>query len=251
MTDRFKPGDDETLDRLSCGELSIFQKKKGYRYSLDAYLLGAFVEEAPGTGVIEIGSGSGVVSILLASMKGLTMTGVEIQEDLAEMSRRSVELAGLQNMVTITCCDISGYRGPRVDAVVTNPPYRPLKTGRINPAEQKAIARHEISLDLDTLLKVSHDLLKPNGRFYIVYPTWRLPDLLCSMRANRIEPKRMRCAYTAMDRSSEICLICGTRGGGRELVVESPLIIFSEDGAYHNTMGTVFQGLSFTKKALT
>ena len=251
MKERYLPGSDETLDRLSCGDLSVFQKKKGYRYSLDAYLLGAFVEEAPGTEVIEIGSGSGVVSILLAAMKGLVMTGVEIQEELAEMSRRSVELAGLQERITVVCSDIRDYRGPRADAVVANPPYRPLETGRINPHGQKAVARHEISLDLDTLLKKAHDLLKPSGRFYIVYPSWRLPDLLCAMRSNRVEPKRMRCAYTAPDRTSEICLVCGVRGGGKEMALERPLFIFNEDGSYHRAMEAVFQGLSFSKKALT
>jgi tRNA1Val (adenine37-N6)-methyltransferase len=251
MKDRFLPGEDETLDSLSCGNLSILQKKKGYRYSLDAYLLGAFVEETPGTAGIEIGSGSGVVSILLAAMKGLIMAGVEIQQDLAEMSMRSVEKAGLQDRVTITCCDIRDFTRPKADVIVVNPPYRPLKAGRINPVSQKAIARHEISLDLDTLLKRSHDLLNPSGRFYIVYPSWRLPDLFASMRARMIEPKRMRCVYTAVNRPSEICLVCGIHGGGKELSLESPLIIFNEDGSYHRTMEAVFQGLSFTKKALT
>lgn len=251
MKECYMPGRDETLDRLACGDLSIYQKKKGYRYSLDAYLLGAFVEEAPGTEVIEIGSGSGVVSILLAAMKGLVMTGVEIQEDLAEMSRRSVERAGLEDRITITCSDIRDYKGPRVDAIVTNPPYRPLKTGRINPHGQKAVARHEIFLDLDTLLKRSHELLRPSGRFYIVYPSWRLPDLFCAMRANRVEPKRMRCAYTAPGRTSEICLVCGIRGGGKEMAMERPLFIFNDDGSYHSAMEAVFQGLSFSKKALT
>lgn len=251
MKGRFIPGRDETLDCLSCGDLSIFQKKKGYRYSLDAYLLGAFVEEIPDTRVIEVGSGSGVVSILLAAMKGLVMTGVEIQEDLAEMSRRSVELAGLQDRVRIICSDIKDYKGPRVDAIVTNPPYRPLKTGRINPHGQKAVARHEILLDLDTLLRRSHELLNPSGRFYIVYPSWRLPDLFSAMRTRGVEPKRMRCVYTAPDRTAEICLVCGVRGGGRELSLERPLFIFHEDGSYHHAMESVFQGLSFSKKALT
>lgn len=251
MKDRITLHPDETLDALSCGSLSIFQKKKGYRYSLDAYLLGAFVEEAAGTEMIEIGSGSGVVSILLAAMKGLHMLGIEIQPDLAEMSGRSVERAGLQGTVRIVCKDVRDYSGPAVDAIVTNPPYRPLDTGRINPDNQKAVARHEISLDLSALLKKSHELLKPGGRFYIVYPSWRLPDLFCTMRSCRIEPKGMRCAYTSFDRTSEICLVCGIRDGGRELTIESPLLIFSGKGAYHDDMESVFRDLRFLKKPLT
>lgn len=251
MKEHYGPGTDETLDGLSCGGLSVLQKRKGYRYSLDAYLLGAFVDEAPGTEAVEVGSGSGIVSMLLAAVKGLVMTGVEIQWDLAEMSMRSVARAGLQDRVTIVCSDIRSYRRPRVDAVVTNPPYRPVRTGRVNPDNQRAVARHEISLDLDTLIQRSRALLKPSGRFYIVYPSWRLPDLFCAMRTHCMEPKRLRCVYTSPDRTSEICLVCARRGGGRELVVEPPLFVFNDDGSYHSAMAAVFQGLSFTKKALT
>ena len=164
MKGKCEPNKDETLDLLSCCNLSILQKKKGYRYSLDSYLLGAFVDEAPGTEVIEIGSGSGVVSILLSAVKGLHVTGIEIQEDLAEMSKRSIEHSGLSDKVRITCCDIKDYSGPKVDAVVTNPPYRPLSTGRINPDRSKAIARHEISLDLDLLLKKTYGTPAATGK---------------------------------------------------------------------------------------
>jgi tRNA1Val (adenine37-N6)-methyltransferase len=251
MNKEFGPRRDETLDVLTCCPVSVLQKKKGYRYSLEAYLLGAFVEESPGTEVIEIGSGSGVVAILLATVKGLRVTGVEIQEDIAEMSVRSIAQAGLSDRISIHCCDIRDYSGPRVQAVVTNPPYRPLETGRINPDRSKAIARHEIMLDLDDLLRKTHELLVPHGRFYIVYPAWRLPDLIYAMRARRIEPKRMRCAFTSPSRTSEICLVCGVRGGGREFAIESPFIIFQEDGAYHRDMDTVLQGLALPKKQLT
>jgi tRNA1(Val) A37 N6-methylase TrmN6 len=115
------PRDDETLDALSCGNLHVLQKKQGYRYSLDAYLLSAFVEERPGTGVIDIGSGSGVISILLAGVKGLMVTGVEVQEDMAEMSRRSVELSGLKDRVRIMNTDFMHYDGPGTDVIVVNP----------------------------------------------------------------------------------------------------------------------------------
>ncbi len=251
MKGKIDPGKDETLDSLSCGSLFILQKKKGYRYSIDSYLLGAFVDEAPGTEVLEIGSGSGVVCLLLSSMKDLHVTGIEIQEDLAEMSRRSIEHSGLSDKVRISCCDIRDYSGPRFDAIVTNPPYRPLKTGRINPDSSKAIARHEISLDLDVLLKRSYELLRPQGRLYIVYPAWRIPDLLYTMRLRKIEPKRMRCVYTSSTRAAEICLVCAVRDGGREFAIESPLVIYNEDRTYHRDMEGVFKDLSLPKKPLT
>lgn len=251
MPDTFEPRPDETLDVLACGSIGVFQKKRGYRYSLDAYLLAAFVEEEPGTRVLEVGSGSGVVSMMLASLKGLLVTGVEIQEELAEMSRRSVARQGLAGSVEIVCADIRNYTGHKVDAVVANPPFRPPQAGRVNPDRQKAIARHEITLDLEALLKKARDLLRHRGRLYVVYPSWRLADLISAMRAVRIEPKRLKCVHTTWNAASEICLVCGTKGGGRGLEIESPLMVYNDDGSYHDDMKRVLRDLRFEKKALT
>ncbi len=245
------PGPDETLDVLACGGLDVIQKKRGYRYSLDAYLLAAFVDEAPGTRVLEIGSGSGVVAMMLARVKDLRVTGVEIQEELAGMSLRSIARQGLQDLVDIVCADIRDYRGPKVEAVVANPPFRPLGSGRINPDRQKAIARHEITLDLGMVLERSQELLEPRGRLYLVYPTWRLADAVSAMRENRMEPKRLRFVHTKAGSCSEICLVCGVKGGGRGVVVEAPLAVYSDDGSYHPAMERAMKELSLEKKALT
>lgn len=242
---------DETLDVLACGGIEVYQKKKGYRYSLDAYLLAAFVEEAPGTRVLEIGSGSGVVAMMLASVKKLVVTGVEIQEDLAEMSVRSVVRQGLQDRVTIVCSDIRDYRGPKVDALVANPPFRPLGSGRVNPDSQKAIARHEIKLDLDALLAKSYELLKHRGRMYLVYPTWRLADALGAMRKSRIEPKRVRFVHSHASSHSEICLLCGMKGGGKGIAVDPPVTVYNADGSYHPDVERAMRELRLDKKALT
>ncbi|HQI02358.1 MAG TPA: methyltransferase [Deltaproteobacteria bacterium] len=239
--------DDETLDALTCGNLFVLQKKQGYRYSLDAYLLAAFVEESPGARVLDIGSGSGVISLLLAAMKGLFVTGIEIQEPIAEMARRSVQFAGLQERIEIVSADIREYSGPAVDAVVSNPPYRPVWTGRINCDQGKAIARHEISLDLDTLLACSSRLLKPGGRFYLVYPVWRLTDLIAAMRSHRIEPKRIMFVHSTTHSPAEMCLVCGTRDGGKELCVKSPFFVFAHEGIYTQEMEGVFRELRLPK----
>ncbi len=232
------------MDSLSCGNLSILQKRNGYRYSLDAYLLAAFVEEREGAEILDIGSGSGVISLLLAGMKGLQVTGVEIQEDMAEMSSRSVALARLQDKVRMVCVDIRTYTGQRYDAIVTNPPYRPVQTGRINQDNSRAVSRHEILIDLETLMKRSYELLKPSGRFYIVYPAWRLPDLVFSMRTNNIEPKRMMLVYSRMNSDAEICLVSGVKDGGRELAVERPFFVYSPEGSYTREMEEVFRSLN-------
>jgi tRNA1Val (adenine37-N6)-methyltransferase len=245
--DDMLPGHDETLDSLACGGISLFQKKKGYRYSLDAYLLAAFVREEPGTGILEIGSGSGVVSLLLAAVKGLSMTGVEIQESMARMSRRSVELAGLGELVEIVTADIREYGGPRVDVVVSNPPYRPRKTGRVNPDQGKAVARHEISLTLEELMERSYALLRSRGRLYLVYPAWRMADLVSAMRSFRIEPKEIMLVHSTSRTNAQICLVCGVKNGGKELLVHRPFFVFSQEGIYTAEMEEVFSELSLPK----
>ncbi|MBN2297268.1 MAG: methyltransferase [Deltaproteobacteria bacterium] len=243
----FLKKDNETLDTLSCGDLSILQKKSGYRYSFDAYLLAAFVSEKPGTEILDIGSGCGVIALLLAAIKDLNVTGVEIQEEMVEMSMRSVHMANLENTVNIVCSDIKDYSGKTFDAVVTNPPYRPVSTGRINPDQNKAVARHELMLDLDTLMKKSYELLRPSGRFYIVYPAWRLPDLLSSMRSSGIEPKSMVIVYSDMDSAAEICLVSGMKDAGKELNIARPFIVYSDKGIYTVEMQEVFTSLALPK----
>ena len=233
------PEHDETLDSLACGGISLFQKKRGYRYSLDAYLLASFVREAPATEALEIGSGSGVVSLLLAALKG-----VEIQEPMAEMSRRSVELAGLADRVRIIAGDIREYAGPRVDVVVSNPPYRPRKTGRVNPDEGRAVARHEISLTLEELMGRARDLLRNRGRLYLVYPAWRLVDLMSAMRSFRIEPKDIMLVHSTPRSGARICLACGVKNGGRELRVHRPFFVFSQEKVYTAEMEEVFRRLA-------
>lgn len=245
--DHLVPGHDETLDSLACGGISLFQKKRGYRYSLDAYLLASFVREEPGTRALEIGSGSGVVSLLLAAVKGLLMTGVEIQEPMAEMSRRSVELAGMEGKVEIVTADIRDCTGPRVDVVVANPPYRPRKTGRVNPDQGKAVARHEIELTMEELMERSHALLRNKGRLYLVYPVWRMADLMSSMRSFRIEPKEIMLVHSTLRSNARICLVCGVKNGGKELLVHRPFSVFAQEGVYTTEMEEVFRELALLK----
>lgn len=233
----------ETLEALTCGDLSILQKRDGYRFSLDAYLLAAFVDEKPETAVLEIGSGSGVVAVLLAGVKQLMVTGVEVQEDLAQMSRRAVEMNGLGARIEIVTTAVQSYAGPKAAAVVTNPPYRPACTGRVNPQTQKAIARHEVLLDLDTLLKNAYRNLEKKGRFYCIYPAWRLGELLAAMRARRLEPKRLCLVHPAPDQPAELALVMGLKDGGTELRVEAPFWVRNALGGYSPAMERVFADL--------
>jgi len=247
MRGDFKPNPDETLDGLACGDLYVLQKKKGYRFSVDAYLLAAFVDVPPGTKVLEIGAGSGVISILLAGIKGLTVTGVEVQNEMATMSRRSVMLNGLEDQIKIIETDITAFKGKGFDAVVANPPYRPVFTGRIPPDTNKAIAKHEVLLDLDALLKQSYTALNPTGHFYIIYPVWRMGDLICSMRAHKIEPKKILAVYSRNTEYAELCLAKGIKDGGKELFFGPPFSIYGKTNKYTKKMEHVFKNLSISE----
>jgi len=251
MKYRIVPASGETLDALICGDLHVFQKKRGYRFSVDAYLIASFVEEGAGSSILEIGSGSGVISIMLAGVKGLIVTGVEVQPELVEMSRRSVVLNRLEDRVKIVNSDIKEFKGSGFDAVVTNPPYRPAKTGRINPDTSKAISRHEILVDLKALLLKANQALKPGGHFYIVYPAWRMVDLIYGMRESRIEPKVIRMIHPNPRQKAELCLVRGVKDAGAEVVFYPPFFIHNLRSGYTREMKQVFERLSMSKKTLT
>ncbi len=242
-----RPAEDETLDSLSCGDLWVLQKKDAYRFSLDAYLLAAFVDEKPGTSVLEIGSGCGVISIILAGRRDLHMTGIEVQDAMAAMSRRSVRLNGLDGRVKIISQDVKTFTGGPFDAIVSNPPYRPLASGRVNPDSARAVARHEIMLELKDLLIKAAGLLVSGGRLYMIYPAWRLADLLSAMRAVALEPKIMRMVHSGIDSGAELVLVCATKNGGRELKVTPPLFIYQSENVYSTAMNRVFAELEMAK----
>jgi len=235
---------DETLGQLAAGGLQIIQKAGGYRFSIDSYLLAAFVDEPAGTSVLEIGSGSGVISILLAGVKKLKMTGVEVQPSMAEMSIRSVMINRLEDMVKIVSGDIKAFRGGAFGSIVVNPPYRPLGSGRVNPADEKAAARHEIRLTLNELVSLSKSFLKDGGSFYAIYPSWRLPDMICAMRAFDIEPKKLIMVHSHVKSRASLFLIKGIKGAGKEMINEAPIVVYENLKEYTFRMNQVFEKLS-------
>jgi len=206
--------------------------------------LAAFVDEKPAGHVLEIGSGSGVIAIMLSGIKGLKVTGVEVQPLLAAMSRRSVDLNGLEDDINIIDGDIHDYHASPVAAVLANPPYRPLKTGRLNPEGSKAVARHELKLDLDGLMSSVNKNLRRLGRFYCIYPTWRMIDLINAMRNHDLEPKRLIMVHSFSEGPADLCLVKGIKQGGRELKVEAPFVVYQAPGIYSKRMTRLFTTLA-------
>jgi len=242
--------EDETLDELFGGRLRILQKKRGYRFSIDAILLADFVRLKRSETVIDLGAGSGVITIVLARRfpRSGRIVGLELQGQLADMARRSVEVNRLEERIDILQGDIRDVRtslaAESFDVAVFNPPYRKAGSGRINPDEERALARHEIWGGAADFLAASARLLKDGGRVYLIYPAKRMVEVLHRMHALHLEPKKLRIVYSRASSEGDFILVEGLKGGGEELKVLPPLYIYGEKGIYSGEMKDIFNALS-------
>lgn len=236
---------DETLNTMFEGKIRIIQKSRGYRFSTDAVILARFASVSPADRVIDLGTGSGIIPLILARATGVAMiVGIEIQDNLADIARRNVALNNLDTAITIVREDItklpSLYPPASFDCVISNPPFRKLDTGRVNSELQKSIARHEIALSLEQLLMAAFYLLKDHGRLFLIYPAFRAVDLFCEMRLRRIEPKTAQWVHGRIDMPAKMVLVEGVKEGGAELLVKEPLFLYDADGHYTDTMQKIY-----------
>ena len=225
------PHPGETLDALGYGDLQIIQPQQGFRFTIDPVLLAGFAQSKAGETWIDLGCGSGVLSLLLARRESeLQLIGVEIDPASAERARRNVILNKLEKQIDIIQGDLRELRkthgAQSCDVVITNPPYRRPESGRISSGADRAIARHELHGSLDDFLEVSRYLLKNCGRFYAIYLAERLPELLVKMSACKIEPKRLRCIHPRRTKDANLVLIEGRRGGRPGLTIAAPLFVY-------------------------
>ncbi len=221
----------ETLDTLFEGRLKIFQSKTGYRFSIDALLLAHFARPRQGERVIDLGTGCGIIPAVLAFGRQLEkIVGVEIQPALADLARRNMTVNRISSRVKIWEKDLKSLTGKTwresFDVVISNPPYRELGSGRINPREEKALARHEIRATLDDLLRAAHHLLKEKGRLAVIYPAFRAADLIQEMGRFRLEPKRLQFVHSRTTGEARLVMVEAVKGGGRQVRVLPPLILY-------------------------
>lgn len=227
----------ERLDELQRNGYSIIQNPETFCFGMDAVLLTGFTKVKPFETVIDLGTGTGVIPILLeAKTQGAHFTGLEIQPEIVDMARRSVTYNHLDDKITIELGDIKDvskqFGASSFHVVTCNPPYMTGQHGLTNENEAKAIARHELLCSLDDVLRESAKLLKPQGRFYMVHRPFRLPEIMRLMCQYGIEPKRMRLVYPFIDKEPNMVLLEGLRGGNPRITVEKPLIIYKEPGVY-------------------
>ena len=236
-----------TRDHFFNGKIVLNQPESGYRFSIDAVILSHLACPAPGETVLDLGTGCGVIPVMLAFRHPeIRLIGVEIQPSLSRLARQNVADNHLADRVRVVDKDIGQLLlvdiGGPVDLVVTNPPYRKLDSGRINTDSQKAVARHELKIDLDTVLRTARRMLRKFGRFSIIYPSVRTVDLIAAMRLTGIEPKNLTMIHSKPSSPARLVAITGIKGGRPGLEVSTPLYLYHEDGSYTQTVESMFSG---------
>jgi tRNA1Val (adenine37-N6)-methyltransferase len=239
----------ETVDGILVDGLRIIQRKRGYRFSLDALLIAHFADLRNGDDLIDLGTGSGIIALILARrFRCGRVLGIEIQDELVAIAKRNVVLNGLAGQIEIRQGDArcpEALCGPQsFSAAVFNPPYRRLRSGRTNFDPEKAVARHEIEGTIADFLTAAVYALRPEGRAYAVYPAVRMAELIARMRECRIEPKRLRLVHSRFHGRGEFVLVEGVKGGGEGLNVAPPLFIYQDGGGYTPEMTEIFKYLS-------
>ncbi len=231
-----KPG--ERLDDLQVNGLELIQDPNKFCFGVDAVFLSDFVRVKPGETVLDMGTGNGIIPVLLsAKTQGKKFTGLEIQPDTAEMARRSVRLNHLEERIEIVTGDIKEaaeiFKPAFFDVITTNPPYMPAEHGLRNPDSARAIARHEVMCSLDDILRESMRLLQDKGRFYMIHRPFRLTEIMIKMNQYKIEPKRIQFIYPYIDKEPAMVLIEGVRGARSRVTVEPPIIIYDRPAEGH------------------
>lgn len=235
-----------TSDALFNGGLIIFQEESGYRFSVDALLLAGLTGIRPQDRVVDLGTGSGVVLLIFAYRRlGLELVGLEIQPELAELAEKNICANGFSNLIRICRHDFRQVgdliEPEHFDLLVSNPPFRRLETGRVNPHEQRAKARHELLASVSDVFKAGKYLLRQGGRLAVIYPSTRLAHLMVVSQQNGFAPKELTVIQSRP--SSPACLVhleC-RKGGGEELRIAPPFIIYQEGTTYSAAMERLLQ----------
>lgn len=230
--------ENERIDDLEYKGLKIIQNKDGFCFGVDSVLLSDYAKKIKKDAkVIDIGTGTGIVSLLLCKKTNLSkIIGIEIQEDVAEMATRSIKLNDLQEKFEIINTDIKKVfdilKPYQYDVVVTNPPYKKIDTGVKSIERKQLISRHEVECTLEDIIKNGSKLLKDLGEFYMVHRAERLADIMCLLRKYKLEPKNIRFVHSRAKEKPSLILIRAVRGAKEFLKIDKPLVIYEENGEY-------------------
>lgn len=228
----------ERIDDLEYKGLKIIQQIEGFCFGIDAVLLSDFAKDIRNnSNVLDLGTGTGILSILLSAKTKLKkITGIEIQEEVANMAKRSIQLNDLEDKIEIIQKDIKSleeiFERNSFDAIITNPPYKKLETGKTNKKESKYIARHEVTANLEDFIEISTHLLKDKGTFYMVHRPERLAEIIVTLKKYKLEPKKIRFVHSNYEQEPKLLLIKAVKNAKEFITIEKPLFIYNKQGEY-------------------
>lgn len=237
------------MDSWGKGTVRVIQKKTGYRFSIDVLILSEFIRLKKQDRVLDMGTGSGILALILAGTYPFSrITALELSPEFIDLARRNIILNHFQEGIALIrgdLCQLSKFiKKGGFEVVVSNPPYRPLHRGRINPDPQKAMARHEIRVTLSQLVEAVAHVLKDGGKWFVIYPAWRLVSLLTLSRQHRLEPKRIQLVHSFREKAAEWVLMEAVYRGREELQILPPLTIYREPGVYGARVFRMLQNAS-------
>ncbi len=236
----------EQLDDLVINNWKIIQRQDSFRFTLDAVVLAHFATVKRHGMAVDLGTGTGVIAMLLCARGATRVEAVELAIDMADLAARNMALNGLTDKIAVKQGDLRQIKGilPAgvFDLVVSNPPYRPVGGGFLNASDKVATARHEMTATLADVIGAARYLVKYRGRFAMVHLPERLTDILVCMREHGIEPKRLRLVQSAVHKKPNMVLVEGIRGAKAGLEVLPPLIVYEADGTYQREIAQWYQG---------
>jgi tRNA1(Val) A37 N6-methylase TrmN6 len=237
--------EDETIDDLQLKKLNLIQKKDGFKFGIDAVLLSDFACIKNKHRVIDLCTGTGIIPFLIyGKYEPQSIYGLEIQDEMVDMAKRSVKLNSLDEKVFFLNEDLKNIEFlkqlEKFDVVTVNPPYKLNNSGIINPNDKLAIARHEILCNLEDVISASRVLLKDNGRLFMIHRPERLADIFTLMRKYKIEPKRVKMIHPKIGKAPNIVLVEGQRDGGAYLKWEAPLYVYDDNGKYTKEIDSIY-----------
>jgi tRNA1Val (adenine37-N6)-methyltransferase len=239
------PEIETTLDGIR--DIKVYQNNRGYRFSVDSLLLYSFVKVKYAFRIADLGAGSGIIGLLLSGKyPNATVKLVELQKSLYHLAEKNIKLNGLEDRVKAVCADIKEIKinepSLSYDLIVSNPPFRKPGSGLLSLGEEKAVARHELRLTFSDLAEAAAHLLKPGGRFSLIFHPERLPEIMAILRSNRLEPKRMRFVHNDPGAVSKIVLIESVKDGRPGVKVENPLFVYTGSGEYTAEVKEMYYG---------
>lgn len=237
----------ETTDKVFDGRVAVVQRRSGFRFALDSLLLARFPDLRGRERIVDLGAGNGVVALSLAVLsREVEVVGLELQQAMVERAERGSALNGVEERVRVMRADVRAveeYLPPRsFDAAVCNPPYRPPRSGRVNPDRERLLARHEVEGGLGDFVRAGAYLLRHRGRMCLVYPSERAVELFAVMRQHRLEPRRVRFVHSFADAAATLVLVEGVKGARTSLTVLPPLVIYRREDEYTDEMAGLLRG---------